>query len=114
MPLPLVEHQGQHARLKEDGGAAPTVDVENASEVLELTAQIAAAEKDAEKAGEEGNVDESMKLMEAAEALKKRKAETQAKLVTSSAGGLSELTTTQKLRVCEVCGALLSIFDSDQ
>ena len=64
----------------------------------------------------------SMKLMEEVEALKKDKANAQARLVLNSGmGGMSEeearkmgANPGQKLRVCDVCGALLSIHDSDQ
>jgi hypothetical protein len=87
--------------------------------------------QEAEKAGEEGNVDDSFKLMEEVEALKVKKAAAQARLVLSSAvggggggGGGSGISDeearrlganpSQKLRVCDVCGALLSIHDSDQ
>ena len=70
--------------------------------------------------GEEGDVDESLRLMEEAEALKQKKAQVQAQVlaatrddkqaeVDKAAGSVN-----QKLRVCEVCGAMLSIFDSDR
>ena len=109
--------QSQHSRLTSEGGSAPTLDIEHAAEVLELTAKIAQTEREAEKAGEEGNVDTALKLMEEVEALKKSKVDVQARLVTASrgaAGSEESMSQVQKLRVCEVCGALLSIFDSDQ
>ncbi|KAJ4844003.1 hypothetical protein Tsubulata_010775 [Turnera subulata] len=49
--------------------------------------------KKAEDLGEQGMVDEAQKVMEEAEALKK---------------------TDQKLRVCDICGAFLSVYDSDR
>ena len=85
--------------------------------------------QEAEKAGEAGNVDDSFKLMEEVEALKSKKAIAQARLVMSSGGGggggggsgISDeearrmgANPSQKLRVCDVCGALLSVSDSDQ
>ncbi|EHA8588746.1 hypothetical protein COCNU_scaffold006534G000160 [Cocos nucifera] len=47
----------------------------------------------AEELGEKGMVDEAQKALEEAEALKK---------------------TDQKLRVCDICGAFLSVYDSDR
>ncbi|KAL0403379.1 UNVERIFIED_CONTAM: putative RNA-binding protein Luc7-like 1 [Sesamum radiatum] len=49
--------------------------------------------KKAEDLGEQGTVDEAQKALEEAEALKK---------------------TDQKLRVCDICGAFLSVYDSDR
>ncbi|GFQ00381.1 protein luc7 [Phtheirospermum japonicum] len=49
--------------------------------------------KKAEDLGEQGMVDEAQKALEEAEALKK---------------------TDQKLRVCDICGAFLSVYDSDR
>lgn len=59
------------------------------------------------------------KLMEEVEALRARKVAAQAKLVLSSAVADDEArrmgaNPSQKLRVCDICGALLSIHDSDQ
>jgi hypothetical protein len=76
----LCVSQHQHDRLREEGGSAPSLNLESAAEVLELTTAISTKEKEAEAAGEEGNVDLSLKLMEEVEALKKKKAETQVKL----------------------------------
>ena len=64
-------------------------------------------------------MDESMRLMEEVEQLKQAKAEAQAKVLAGTAGKEESKSSggsavNQKLRVCEVCGAMLSIFDSDR
>ncbi|BBH06832.1 LUC7 related protein [Prunus dulcis] len=66
--------------------------------------------KKAEDLGEQGMVDEAQKALEEAEALKK----------TGAYPGFSKYTaadvriTDQKLRVCDICGAFLSVYDSDR
>lgn len=60
-----------------------------------------------------------MRLMEEVEQLKQAKAEAQAKVLAGTAGKEESKSSggsavNQKLRVCEVCGAMLSIFDSDR
>jgi len=60
-------------------------------------------------------VDKSMELMEEAEKLKLKKAAAANKaaaLAKQAEGDTSSVNA--KLRVCEVCGAMLSIFDSDR
>ncbi|CAI0438930.1 unnamed protein product [Linum tenue] len=57
--------------------------------------------KKAEDLGEQGMVDEAQKALEEAEALKKLPAR-------------QEPATDQKLRVCDICGAFLSVYDSDR
>lgn len=74
------ERNGQkgQARLTAKGEtAAPKLDFEQAPEVVAITEQISEVLKKAEAAGEEGDVDESMKLMEEAEALKLKKVDVQ-------------------------------------
>lgn len=71
------DQKGQ-ARLTAKGEtAAPKLDFEQAPEVVAITEQISEVLKKAEAAGEEGDVDESMKLMEEAEALKLKKVDVQ-------------------------------------
>ncbi|TMW60816.1 hypothetical protein Poli38472_000858 [Pythium oligandrum] len=127
-------------RLEEqDGERAPSLmDVENCKEVLEITAEIQEVMEKAEEAGNEGEVDLSMELMAKVEELQMKKAEAQAnamlrsfrsdgrpaasategengKPASDAAGAASSgPNVNQKLRVCDVCGAFLSIFDSDR
>jgi hypothetical protein len=81
-------------------------------------------------AGEQGKVDESMREMAAIEALKSEKSEKEVCVsihtlilcvnFSLSQRELQQLTDTsgasghQKLRVCDVCGAYLSVLDSDR
>ena len=63
-------------------------------------------------AGEQGKVEESMREMAAIEALKSEKADKERELqqLTDTSGASGH----QKLRVCDVCGAYLSVLDSDR
>eukprot|EP00250_Pteridium_aquilinum_P008258 c17809_g1_i1 orf=175-1488(+) len=69
--------------------------------------------KRAEELGEEGRVDEAQRFMEEADALKKL---VRADPVTDPAkqAALDVRITDQKLRVCDICGAFLSVYDSDR
>lgn len=133
-----VERKIQRAqkRLEEqDGERAPSLmDFENCKEVLEITAEIQEVMQKAEEAGNEGEVDLSMELMQKVEELKQKKATAQANAMLQSiksetdgsgpegasgeakkdAGTVAASNVNQKLRVCDVCGAFLSIFDSDR
>lgn len=62
--------------------------------------------------GSEGKVEESMLQLTKAEALKAEKQEKERELqqLTENSGASGH----QKLRVCDVCGAYLSILDSDR
>ncbi|KND02354.1 uncharacterized protein SPPG_02824 [Spizellomyces punctatus DAOM BR117] len=81
-------------------------------EVGDLTNEIATLTGQVETLGEEGKVAESMEVMNKVEDLQKLKAdkERELKQITGSEGNSQQ----QKLRVCEVCSAYLSIFDSDR
>lgn len=70
--------------------------------------------KKAEELGELGMVDEAQKAMEEAEALKKLGARQEP--ITDPAKLLAPEVriADQKLRVCDICGAFLSIYDSDR
>ncbi|XP_057827730.1 U1 snRNP-associated protein usp106 isoform X1 [Cryptomeria japonica] len=69
--------------------------------------------KKAEELGELGRVDEAQKLMEEAEALKKLGAR-EVHADNSKTPAVDVRITDQKLRVCDICGAFLSIYDSDR
>uniref|UniRef100_A0A0D6QY87 Uncharacterized protein n=1 Tax=Araucaria cunninghamii TaxID=56994 RepID=A0A0D6QY87_ARACU len=73
--------------------------------------------KKAEELGELGMVDEAQKLMEEAEALKKLGAPQDGAAGTPESSKIAAVNvriTDQKLRVCDVCGCFLSIYDTDQ
>jgi hypothetical protein len=81
-------------------------------EIAEIELAIQGGTEKIEQFGEQGKVDESMREMQAIEALKSEKAEKERELqqLTDTSGASGN----QKLRVCEVCGAYLSVLDSDR
>ncbi|XVE90635.1 hypothetical protein DITRI_Ditri20bG0093300 [Diplodiscus trichospermus] len=70
--------------------------------------------KKAEDLGEKGMVDEAQKLLEEAEALKKLPARQEPVSDSSKYTAADVRITDQKLRVCDICGAFLSVYDSDR
>ncbi|KAI3988134.1 hypothetical protein MKX01_011923 [Papaver californicum] len=70
--------------------------------------------KKAEDLGEKGMVDEAQKALEEAEALKKLAARQDPGLDSSKYTAADVRITDQKLRVCDICGAFLSVYDSDR
>ncbi|KAL7148448.1 hypothetical protein ABFS83_06G179200 [Erythranthe nasuta] len=70
--------------------------------------------KKAEELGEQGMVDEAQKALEEAEALKKLPARQEPVLDSSKYTAADVRITDQKLRVCDICGAFLSVYDSDR
>ncbi|KAJ6360480.1 hypothetical protein OIU77_004489 [Salix suchowensis] len=70
--------------------------------------------KKAEDLGEQGMVDEAQKALEEAEALKKLPARQEPTLDSSKYSAADVRVTDQKLRVCDICGAFLSVYDSDR
>ncbi|GAA6027064.1 hypothetical protein JCM8097_006082 [Rhodosporidiobolus ruineniae] len=81
-------------------------------EVGELEGAYQAAMAEVEQLGSQGKVEESMTQLTKAEALKAEKQEKERELqhLTDTAGASGH----QKLRVCDICGAYLSILDSDR
>lgn len=81
-------------------------------EVGEIQAAMDQAMIDVEKLGESGLVEESMKELQKVEALKEEKVNKEQELteLTETSGASGH----QKLRVCDICGAYLSILDSDR
>ncbi|XP_058102479.1 uncharacterized protein LOC131246397 isoform X2 [Magnolia sinica] len=67
--------------------------------------------KKAEDLGEQGMVDEAQKALEEAEALKKLGARQEPILDSSKYTAADVRITDQKLRVCDICGAFLSVYD---
>jgi len=81
-------------------------------EIAEFELAIQGGTERIEQLGEQGKVEESMKEMEAVEMLKNEKTEKERELqqLTDTSGASGH----QKLRVCDVCGAYLSVLDSDR
>ncbi|KAH0671436.1 hypothetical protein KY290_026791 [Solanum tuberosum] len=70
--------------------------------------------KKAEDLGEQGMVDEAQKALEEAEALKKLPVRQEPVQDSSKYTAVDVRITDQKLRVCDICGAFLSVYDSDR
>ncbi|GAA5978533.1 hypothetical protein JCM10908_004392 [Rhodotorula pacifica] len=81
-------------------------------EVGEIEGAYQAAMADVETLGSQGKVEESMTQLTKAEALKTEKLEKERELqqLIETAGASGH----QKLRVCDICGAYLSVLDSDR
>ncbi|KIY43583.1 putative U1 snRNP protein [Fistulina hepatica ATCC 64428] len=81
-------------------------------EVAEIELAIQGGTDKIESLGEKGDVEETMREMAAIEALKGEKADKERELqqLTDTSGASGH----QKLRVCDVCGAYLSVLDSDR
>lgn len=81
-------------------------------EIAEIELAIQGGMERIETLGEQGKVEESMREMAAIEALKSEKGEKERELqqLTDTSGASGH----QKLRVCDVCGAYLSVLDSDR
>jgi len=84
---------------------------EKANVVHEYAEEIGKKLAKAEALGAEGLVDESLKLMEEIEELRKKKAEAEEVYRNSMPASSYQQ---QKLRVCEVCSAYLGIHDNDR
>ena len=77
----------------------------------ELTEQIGKKLAQAEKEGEQGNIEASLKLMEEIDQLKREKETLEMEYKNSIPSSNFQK---QKLRVCEVCSAYLDIYDNDR
>lgn len=82
-----------------------------ASIVNELGEQIGVTLAKAEELGAQGQVEDSMKMLEEVEELKKKKIEAETEYRSSMPASSYQQ---QKLRVCEVCSAYLGIHDNDR
>lgn len=82
-----------------------------ANKVHDLAEQIGKKLAKAEQLGADGMVEESMKLMEEVEDLRKKKATAEQEYRNSMPVSSYQQ---QKLRVCEVCSAYLGIHDNDR
>ncbi|CAF0841746.1 unnamed protein product [Adineta ricciae] len=79
--------------------------------IHELGEQIGTKLARAEELGAEGNVDESMKLLDEVEQLRKEKVDSEQEFRATMPASTYQQ---QKLRVCEVCSAYLGIHDNDR
>merc|ERR1712080_85036 len=79
--------------------------------VHELAEMIGKKLAQAEQAGAEGKVEESMKFMEEVEEIRKKKVAAELEYRNSMPASSYQQ---QKLRVCEVCSAYLGIHDNDR
>lgn len=79
--------------------------------IHELAEEIGKKLAAAEKLGAEGNVEESIKMMEEVEEVKKEKSHAEQDYRNSMPASSYQQ---QKLRVCEVCSAYLGIHDNDR
>ncbi|XP_065026141.1 uncharacterized protein LOC135650581 isoform X2 [Musa acuminata AAA Group] len=70
--------------------------------------------KKAEDLGERGMIDEAQKALEEAEALKKLGGRQEPVIEPSKYSAVDVRITDQKLRVCDICGAFLSVYDNDR
>ncbi|KAK2985595.1 hypothetical protein RJ640_000292 [Escallonia rubra] len=70
--------------------------------------------KKAEEFGDQGMVDEAQRALEEAEALKKLPPRQEPVTDSSKYTAADVRITDQKLRVCDICGAFLSVYDSDR
>ena len=84
---------------------------DKANIVHELAENIGKKLSSAEQLGAEGNVEESIKLMEEVENMRKQKVEAEQEYRNSMPASTYQQ---QKLRVCEVCSAYLGIHDNDR
>jgi len=84
---------------------------DKANSVHELAENIGKKLAAAEQLGADGNVEESIKLMEEVENLRKQKVEAEQDYRNSMPASTYQQ---QKLRVCEVCSAYLGIHDNDR
>eukprot|EP01134_Creolimax_fragrantissima_P007464 CFRG7464T1 len=89
----------------------PLEDEETTNKIMDLANEIGKKLAQAEALGEEGKVDDAQALLKEVESIKREKQlaeEASKELLPKGA------TKQQKLRVCDVCSAYLSLFDSDR
>ena len=82
-----------------------------AEKVHELSETIGKKLAQAEQAGAEGKVEESMKFMEEVDDIRKKKVSAELEYRNSMPASSYQQ---QKLRVCEICSAYLGIHDNDR
>lgn len=98
-------------RLKETQEELSEEAAAKADVIHQLGEMIGTKLAKAEEVGAQGNVDESLKLMQDIEDLKKKKSSAEVEYRNSMPASSYQQ---QKLRVCEVCSAYLGIHDNDR
>lgn len=103
-----------HERLRAAAAAAAETTAaggggNNSAELERLVAEITALHDEAERLGDEGRVEESRAAFERAEALRSQQTRILAGSLQQGGG-----TQDQALRVCETCGAYLSLLEPDK
>lgn len=98
-------------RLKETQEELSEEANSKADNIHQLGEEIGTKLAQSETVGAEGKVEESMKLLEEVEELKKRKAMAEQEYKNSMPASNYQQ---QKLRVCEICSAYLGIHDNDR
>lgn len=112
--------KGRERVVEEDPGVSgfiPRIDVDSAPELLDITHDMADKTIEQEEATDRGDFEKAAQLAEDVEELRRRKYELQARLLLSKATDedrKSSSTNKQRLRVCDVCGAFLSLHDSEE
>jgi len=102
--MPIEKSLKQEKRIEDSESLQTTTD--------QITIEINELHKKAEELGEDGKVDEAKQALNRAEQLNQQKAAAQInQLSYISEGGPGNQ---QKLRVCDVCSAYLSLYDSDR
>jgi len=104
-----IEQSKKHLAETQEALSGEVTD--KANNVHELAEDIGKKLAAAEQLGAEGNVEESIKLMEEVENLRKQKVEAEQEYRNSMPASTYQQ---QKLRVCEVCSAYLGIHDNDR
>lgn len=96
------------AETQEELSAEVTLKLNRVHELAEMMGKKLAA---AEAKGADGNVEESLKLLEEVEEIRRKKAEAEQDYRNSMPASSYQQ---QKLRVCDVCSAYLGIHDNDR
>jgi len=100
------------ARLKENQEELSKEAAKEMSKMAEIDDEISAKLVKVEEYGSEGDADNSLKILEEIEELKKKKSDLQHSFTTANPVLYAEQQ--QKLRVCDICSALLGIHDNDR
>ncbi len=100
------------ARLKENQEELSKEAAKELSKLADIDDEIAAKMVKVEEYGSEGDADKSLKTLEEIEELKQKKSDLQHSFTTANPVLYAEQQ--QKLRVCDICSALLGIHDNDR
>jgi RNA-binding protein Luc7-like 2 len=85
-------------------------------DVVAITTEIAKSSAEMDVAGEEGDIDLAQELMTKIEQLNRQKHDIISRLLDQRRANQAKtgMDVNKKLRVCDICGSYLSIFDSDK